>query len=945
MNKIVLIIGFLIVSLFTYGQNHNLLDSLQKRLNTEKSDSVKSDLYNAFSIEYFRNSEYLKAESYASKALFFAQKVKYQKGMLRAYFNLIYANHLDWVKGKPYFDKALELANNMNDKRTIAKVYSEIANYLSSLNQFHPEIYAKKALTLYTELNDSLNIAETCYRLSETYAFWNKSISKGEPEIALEYLNKSMYLYKKLGNVVGVMQCYMGFSNIYKVYYNNKNKTKEFIELSLKEIKYYLKQNPENLDYQIREHIVYFHWAMYYYEMENDMNIAESYLKKSISLAEKIFPLEKGRGLNHGMLRSYYQHLGQIYLDNNRLYDAEICFNKLLQTENKYDTVSRCYRMQNIEWIYRNKGMLAKAYGYLDTISALSNQTGNIWLKWQSQYYLADLYQLMEDNETAKNIYYKCYRIAKNGNHFAGQIVSLTDISKMYSKMNMLDSALYFNQLAEQLNSFSIKDTLLYAWIYNDLGGIYEKKKDFAKALSIYLKVLEIREKNNWNQTVEIPYGYIATNSCLARVYLELKQYDKAFEFVNKSLSSFQYIKYPEILRDDYLTLSKIYEYRNQPILALEYYKKYMAERDKIQADQNQRKIQLLEIEKIENQKKQEIESLNIRNELKETKLRQQKYVLYSVLAVLILTLILVFVIFKNYRQKSKVNYLLKLNEQELLSKNKRLQQLNEEVNAQNEEIKKHRDLLAEQKDKITDSIVFASLIQHALLPDTRIIENHFSDYFLYYNPKDIVSGDFYWFKQIENFVYIVIADGTGHGVPGAFMSTLGISLLNEVFGKNEIKSPEIVLEELRERVLNSMQQNATSNGMDMALCLINMETNVLSYAGANIPLYHVKDKELLIYKADRMPIGDYPKAKQKFNLNQIQLNKGDMLYIFTDGYISQLGGNNYLKYSAKRLQNVLFEIQESDLNNQKQIIEKSYKEWLGNHEQVDDILGLGIRI
>jgi serine phosphatase RsbU (regulator of sigma subunit) len=370
-----------------------------------------------------------------------------------------------------------------------------------------------------------------------------------------------------------------------------------------------------------------------------------------------------------------------------------------------------------------------------------------------------------------------------------------------------------------------------------------------------------------------------------------------------------------------------------------------MAEKEKILANQSQRQIQLIEIEKINSRKKAEIETLNVKNQLKETRLQNQRYLLYAIVVVLIMVIILVLVIYRNYRQKSAANNLLKKNKQELIDKNKRLSQLNEEINVQNEQIISQRDILARQNEKITDSIVFASLIQQALLPTNEILESNFKEYFIYNKPRDIVSGDFYWFKQFNNSIYIAIADGTGHGVPGAFMSTLGISLLNEVLGRNQIKSPDIVLEELRERLVGSMQQKVTNNnGMDMALCLIDRKANMLSYAGANIPHYLFRNGGLILIKPNKMPVGDHPHVNQKFTLHQIQLYPEDTLYIFTDGYVSQLGGRNNLKYSAKKLLELLANIQSSNLKTQSLVLESSSFEWRGNSDQIDDILALGLK-
>lgn len=267
------------------------------------------------------------------------------------------------------------------------------------------------------------------------------------------------------------------------------------------------------------------------------------------------------------------------------------------------------------------------------------------------------------------------------------------------------------------------------------------------------------------------------------------------------------------------------------------------------------------------------------------------------------------------------------------------------QISEQKEEITVQRDLLSVQNRKITDSIEYASLIQCALLPADGILNSILPNHFILFKPRDIVSGDFYWFKQIKNYVYLAAVDCTGHGVPGAFMATLGISLLNEFMNTSEIKSPEIILEELRNRIKTSLHQECTQDGMDIALCRINMETNTMKFSGANLPMYLVRDNKLIEYKGDRMPIGIYPKDDQPFTNQELQLKSNDTFYIFSDGYVSQFGGEKAFKYSAKRFQDSILSIQKNDMESQKQILEQTLFQWQGNQNQVDDILVIGIRI
>ncbi len=223
---------------------------------------------------------------------------------------------------------------------------------------------------------------------------------------------------------------------------------------------------------------------------------------------------------------------------------------------------------------------------------------------------------------------------------------------------------------------------------------------------------------------------------------------------------------------------------------------------------------------------------------------------------------------------------------------NKQILEANEELTVLNEAINK-------QKNEILDSITYAKKIQAAMLPPEQYLHEILNDVFILFKPRDIVSGDFFWIKQVNQYVILAAADCTGHGVPGAFMSMLGMSYLNEIVHSREITQANQVLNELRKQIRNSLRQHGqaeeSKDGMDMALCVIDEKNNTLQYSGANNPLYLIRDKngapELTEFKADRMPLGYYPGRFKTFTNNDIQLEYGDVFYLFSDGFIDQKGG------------------------------------------------------
>nr|MDA3780134.1 SpoIIE family protein phosphatase [Bacteroidales bacterium] len=252
------------------------------------------------------------------------------------------------------------------------------------------------------------------------------------------------------------------------------------------------------------------------------------------------------------------------------------------------------------------------------------------------------------------------------------------------------------------------------------------------------------------------------------------------------------------------------------------------------------------------------------------------------------------------------------------------------------------------QSQQLIDSLNYANYIQNALFPSEKNINKLLPENFIFFKPKDIVSGDFYWIKKIKDKVVVVAADCTGHGIPGAFMSVLAISLLNELVHRNEALDSKTALEHLRRKTINALTQNEKyelSDGMDMAFCVFDFEKMTLQYAGANNSIYIIRNKELFEYKATRNPIGLYL-IESPFKNHNIDLQKGDIVYLFTDGFVDQFGGENGKKFRVKRFKRLLLEIHPKPMNEQKEIISRSFNSWTQNkYEQIDDILIMGIKI
>jgi serine phosphatase RsbU (regulator of sigma subunit) len=347
-----------------------------------------------------------------------------------------------------------------------------------------------------------------------------------------------------------------------------------------------------------------------------------------------------------------------------------------------------------------------------------------------------------------------------------------------------------------------------------------------------------------------------------------------------------------------------------------------------------------------------------------------QTELFYFILSLSALVLFLIIFFLGRYRLKVKNRKLEKIiNERtaEIREQNQKLETQKEEISAQrdilaerNEEIESQRDQLAKQNKKIEtqnrkikDSITYASNIQEAILPNDDYISELFPENFIYYRPRDIVSGDFYWFAERRDAIYFAAADCTGHGVPGAFMSMLGVSFLNNIVNTSRKKdlTPADILTTLTDKVIEALQQTGdpdeAKDGMDIALCKIERSSGKASFAGAFNPLYLVYDGKIRVLEPNRRPIGIYEfmdKVKP-FENQEFEVREKDMLYVFSDGYVDQFGGEKDKKFNINQFKKLLIKIHKMPLNEQKNELERVMENWKQNQEQLDDLLVIGIKI
>jgi serine phosphatase RsbU (regulator of sigma subunit) len=287
------------------------------------------------------------------------------------------------------------------------------------------------------------------------------------------------------------------------------------------------------------------------------------------------------------------------------------------------------------------------------------------------------------------------------------------------------------------------------------------------------------------------------------------------------------------------------------------------------------------------------------------------------------------------YNLKSQNKHLI----QDLLDANRNLEQ----------KVMERTRQLEQQRMNITDSIKYASRIQRALMMPSEELEKILPSHFILNKPKDIVSGDYYWVSQKNNRLIIAVADCTGHGVPGAFMSIMGINFLNEIVNQSDTIKANEILNELRSQLIKSLGQTGrrdeTKDGMEMALCIIDSEEKRIQFSGAFRPMYLIRNDELMVIKGDPMPIGKYNEDEVSFTNKEMKFMENDMIYLFTDGYVDQIGGLDRKTFKSIQFKKLLKEIHYKPLKEQKEILLEEHGIWRAGQEQIDDILILGLKL
>ena len=525
---------------------------------------------------------------------------------------------------------------------------------------------------------------------------------------------------------------------------------------------------------------------------------------------------------------------------------------------------------------------------------------------------MGNIFRQMGKTKDAFAYYQKSLKINEELNDQNGIANAYNNVGLIYFKQGKLKEAL--ENYTKALHARErIDDQLGIATVYNNFGSVYLNQNKIDKALFYQRKSLGIHRKIGNKQ------GQVQALQGLGELYDAIGKWKEALQTYDEMLSIAKELNYKEAFANAYQNMADLYTKQKDFKKALMYTRQFHAIKDSILNKDNFRQVSELNTRYETDKKEKEILLLTKDQEIKNKIIRQQQLVRWGLIIGLILLFISVYSIYRRYRFKQDANILLNKQKQEIQQKNQ----------------------------LITDSIDYARTIQDAAFPTISKIQRILPNAFLFYRPKAIVSGDFYWFGEKNGEVICIAADSTGHGVPGAFMSLLGYNMLENTIKRAGEVTPSEILNELNKVVLDSFSENKDNtnihHGMDMSVISLNKTNNRLQFSGAHNPLYIVRQGHLIALKADRMGVGAV--NKHPFTNHHFELSKGDMIYLFTDGFPDQIGGPNRKKFYYPPFKNLLTTIADLSLSEQYEKLERAHLQWLdGRWEQTDDILIIGIR-
>ncbi len=692
------------------------------------------------------------------------------------------------------------------------------------------------------------------------------------------------------------------------------------------------------------------------------------------------------------------QKIAQIYETQER--NPILAENYLLEAKRLAEGLNSKYlRMEiytSLGVLYRNLSMYPSALKFHNDALSIAKDIGDKQQQAKSLNNLGVVYRRLDNHAYASEYHLRALKLSEEIKDSFNISVACNSLGNIFSLNGRYDEALeYFRRalfISQKLNNL-----LGQAMNYNNIGEVFEFKDDYRMAKEYYSKSLDINNKINSQKGIAINYN------ALGKIELYQGNYQKAHEYFSKGLEIDKLLGDKKFLADSYVNLARAeiklnndaraltnvnsclaiakeikslihfqqaYEVLSEYFKkqgnfekALEYYVLSSNYKDSVLNEKNTRHISpiqtLYETEKKEN----EIKLLLQEQELKQREITKQKVQTYALLVVLLLSASILIAIYLAFRVKRKSTEELTRQIEEIELKNILLEEKNQEIEQQKQEIEKNKNFIEQKNknleeayriiesyiEKITDSIRYAERIQESIQPSVETVKQYFPDTFVFNKPKDIVSGDFYWLLPKGNRIYFALADCTGHGVPGAFMSIIGIDLINQAVNQKLLYKTDDILsfldDQLIKRLSKSSKEMVLKDSLDIAVCIFDKETYVLEYTSALIPILLQTNNHVEELKPDFVTLGTRISAGPKnFTVKTVKLTPGDWLYLSTDGYFDQLGGENNKKFMRSRFKEHLLLASDLDGAEKQNYFESTFLQWMKRNEQIDDVLLWGIK-
>jgi tetratricopeptide (TPR) repeat protein len=702
---------------------------------------------------------------------------------------------------------------------------------------------------------------------------------------------------------------------------------------------------------------------------KSNNELAQKYILLSIEKNKEILSSKKDAKNEYHykkMLATAYNNKGRVFMnggDNKRAMEEYQIALKLRQEINDEKGIASSYN--NIALVHSNQGNLEKALEYHQQALEVRQKIGDKYGVAMSFNNIGVIYVTRGDYEKSLKSHLASLAIKEEIGDKAGMIMSLNNIGIIYEKQGdtvaALDNYMKYLKASEELGNLQ---SMSYA--YNNIGNIYMYKKEYQKAYEYQMNSLKIKkelgdkagmamsysnlgsilyEQNNIKDALknyleslklceEVGDTVLMINLYhnIANLYLKTGNQKQAIENATIALQYAEKTGSKPGLKNAYNSLFEIYQAQGDYKKAFDYYQLFSSVKDSLLNEESSKQISEMNVRYESEKKDKELLKKDAELNKQQVDGQRKKIQRNAFIVGFLLILVLAVFVFRSYRQKKQANLLLE--DKNLL-------------------IEKQKQLVEDRNLKITDSITYAQRIQQATLPSEELIKKAFSESFILFLPKDIVSGDFYWYTELpmQKGHLIVVGDCTGHGVPGAFMSMIGNTLLNEIVNVKGIYSPADILMELNKGVVGLLNQSTDDSdtqddGMDVTIVAYNPITREVDYAAANHISYLYTKNNLVQLQGDIYSIGGmFGRTDLVFSGQHLKLDKGDMLYLFTDGYADQFGGEKNAKYTTTRFEKLFAELSTLDIVTQKQQLTATFDNWKGNNKQLDDVLVMGIKI